>query len=158
MHYVHQKDERPLPGNLQNRRYSFLSPPPKWCSASLLTFSWVGGCSLADFSTLKMEIRSSDTSVHTRSTRRHIPEDLRNTSVGHYCYANQLSNSASKNGSSHNRLERYYNSKRNQLAGIKNWKVALLLREVLKVTLQWDKYSAYMGKVNRKEAMKPYCL
>jgi hypothetical protein len=29
-----------------------------------------------DFSTLKMEaIRSSETSVHTRSTRRHIPED-----------------------------------------------------------------------------------
>jgi hypothetical protein len=33
------------------------------------------GSSLADFSTLKMEaIRSSETSVHTRSTRRHIPE------------------------------------------------------------------------------------
>jgi hypothetical protein len=32
--------------------------------------------SLADFSTLKMEaIRSSETSVDTRSTRRHIPED-----------------------------------------------------------------------------------
>jgi hypothetical protein len=32
--------------------------------------------SLADFSTLKMEaIPSSKTSVHTRSTRRHIPED-----------------------------------------------------------------------------------
>jgi hypothetical protein len=34
------------------------------------------GYSLADLSTLKMEaIRSSETSVHTRSTRRHIPED-----------------------------------------------------------------------------------
>jgi hypothetical protein len=34
------------------------------------------GSSLADFSTLKMEaIRSSETSVYTRSTRRHIPED-----------------------------------------------------------------------------------
>jgi hypothetical protein len=34
------------------------------------------GSSLADFSTLKMEaIRSSETSVHIRSTRRHIPED-----------------------------------------------------------------------------------
>jgi hypothetical protein len=34
------------------------------------------GSSLADFSTLKMEaIRSSETSVHTRSIRRHIPED-----------------------------------------------------------------------------------
>jgi hypothetical protein len=34
------------------------------------------GSSLADFSTPKMEaIRSSETSVHTRSTRRHIPED-----------------------------------------------------------------------------------
>jgi hypothetical protein len=32
--------------------------------------------SLADFSTLKIEtIISSETSVHTRSTRRHIPED-----------------------------------------------------------------------------------
>jgi hypothetical protein len=31
---------------------------------------------LADFSTLKMEpIRSSETSVHTRSARHHIPED-----------------------------------------------------------------------------------
>jgi hypothetical protein len=34
------------------------------------------GSLLTDFSTLKMEvIRSSKTSVHTRSTRRHIPED-----------------------------------------------------------------------------------
>jgi hypothetical protein len=34
------------------------------------------GPSLADFVTLKMEaIRSSETSVHTRSTQRHIPED-----------------------------------------------------------------------------------
>jgi hypothetical protein len=34
------------------------------------------GSSLADFSTLKMEaIRSSETSVHTRSTRRYIPEN-----------------------------------------------------------------------------------
>jgi hypothetical protein len=34
------------------------------------------GSSLEDFSTLKMEaIRSSETSVHTKSTRRHIPED-----------------------------------------------------------------------------------
>jgi hypothetical protein len=33
------------------------------------------GSSLPDFSTLKMEaIRSPETSVHTRSTRRHIPE------------------------------------------------------------------------------------
>jgi hypothetical protein len=34
------------------------------------------GSLLADFSTLKMgAIRSFETSVHTRSTRRHIPED-----------------------------------------------------------------------------------
>jgi hypothetical protein len=34
------------------------------------------GSSLADFSTLKMEaIRSSETSVHTKSSRRQIPED-----------------------------------------------------------------------------------
>jgi hypothetical protein len=50
----------------------------------------------------------------------HSAENLPNTSLGHYRYANHLSNSASKNGSSHNRLERYYNSKRNQLAGIKH--------------------------------------
>jgi hypothetical protein len=32
---------------------------------------------LADFCTLKMEaIRSSETSVHTRSIWRHIPEDV----------------------------------------------------------------------------------
>jgi hypothetical protein len=34
------------------------------------------GSSLADFSTLKMEaIDSSETSIYTRSMRRHIPED-----------------------------------------------------------------------------------
>jgi hypothetical protein len=34
------------------------------------------GSSLPDFSTLKMEaISSFETSVHTRSTQRHIPED-----------------------------------------------------------------------------------
>jgi hypothetical protein len=34
------------------------------------------GSSFVDFSTLMIEtIRSSETSVHTRSTRRHIPED-----------------------------------------------------------------------------------
>jgi hypothetical protein len=34
------------------------------------------GSSFTDFSNLKMEaIRSSEMSVHARSTRRHIPED-----------------------------------------------------------------------------------
>jgi hypothetical protein len=34
------------------------------------------GSSLVDFSSLKMEvILSTETSVHTRSTQRHIPED-----------------------------------------------------------------------------------
>jgi hypothetical protein len=34
------------------------------------------GSSLADFSTLKMDaIRSSETSVHTRTTTRHVPEN-----------------------------------------------------------------------------------
>jgi hypothetical protein len=34
------------------------------------------GSSLADFSTLKMEaICSSESSIHTRSTQRHIPDD-----------------------------------------------------------------------------------
>jgi hypothetical protein len=39
---------------------------------------WDVGCGslLADFYTQKMEaIRFSETSIHTRSTRRHIPED-----------------------------------------------------------------------------------
>jgi hypothetical protein len=37
--------------------------------------AWADG-SLADFSTLKMEaIRSFETSIHTRTLRRHIPED-----------------------------------------------------------------------------------
>jgi hypothetical protein len=41
-----------------------LQPPAHACS------------SLADFSTLKMEaMLSSETSVHTRSAQRHIPED-----------------------------------------------------------------------------------
>jgi hypothetical protein len=40
-------------------------PPPAHC-----------GSLLADISTLKIEvIRSTETSIHTRSTRRHIPED-----------------------------------------------------------------------------------
>jgi hypothetical protein len=53
--------------NLQDRkireRATSLQPPAH------------AGSSLADFSTLKMEeIRSSETSVHTRTTRRHIPK------------------------------------------------------------------------------------
>jgi hypothetical protein len=43
----------------------------EWCFLA----AWAGS-SLADFSTLKMEaILSSEMSVYTRSTRRHIPED-----------------------------------------------------------------------------------
>jgi hypothetical protein len=34
MHYLYQKDERALPGNLQNQRYSFLPPSP---NVSLIT-------------------------------------------------------------------------------------------------------------------------
>jgi hypothetical protein len=46
------------------RKNVSLQPPAHACS------------SLAEFSTLKMEaIRSSEISVYTRSTRRHIPED-----------------------------------------------------------------------------------
>jgi hypothetical protein len=54
---------------------------PSWPSAWLVrhrdNFTSAHAISLlADFSTLKMEaIISSKTSVHTRSTRRHIPED-----------------------------------------------------------------------------------
>jgi hypothetical protein len=46
------------------------------------------GSSFADFSTLKMEaIRSPETSVHTRSTPRHIPEDgiFTHLLVSKYC-------------------------------------------------------------------------
>jgi hypothetical protein len=46
------------------------------CISLLLQPPVQAGSSLADFSTLKMEmIRSSETSVYTESTRRHIPED-----------------------------------------------------------------------------------
>jgi hypothetical protein len=42
----------------------------------LLGYGAHAGFSRADFSTLKMEaIRPSETSVHTRSIRRHIPEE-----------------------------------------------------------------------------------
>jgi hypothetical protein len=42
----------------------------------MLQSSAHAGSLLADFSTLKMQaIRSSETSVYTKSTRRHIPED-----------------------------------------------------------------------------------
>jgi hypothetical protein len=44
--------------------------------ASIFRVEKSAGSSFADFSTLKMKaIRSSETSVHTRFTRRHIPED-----------------------------------------------------------------------------------
>jgi hypothetical protein len=44
--------------------------------ASRLLATSHAGSSLADFYTLKLEtIHSSETSIHTRSTRRHIPED-----------------------------------------------------------------------------------
>jgi hypothetical protein len=47
-----------------------------WDVAAVCSHLLNAGSSLADFSPLKMEaIRSSETSVHTRSTRRHIPED-----------------------------------------------------------------------------------
>jgi hypothetical protein len=45
-------------------------------SSSRLLLSVYAGSSLTDFLTLKVEaIRSSETSVHIRSTRRYIPED-----------------------------------------------------------------------------------
>jgi hypothetical protein len=47
-----------------------------WLHAGSLQSPVHAGSSLADFSALKMEaIRSSETSVHTRSTQGHIPED-----------------------------------------------------------------------------------
>jgi hypothetical protein len=56
------------------------------------------GSSLADFFTLKMEgIRSSETSVHTKSTWRHIPEDgilhnHRRENLNSYMWADCLEN------------------------------------------------------------------
>jgi hypothetical protein len=53
-----------LRGTDTDRESRFLQPPAH------------AGSSLADFSSLKMEvIRSSETSVHTRSTQSHFPED-----------------------------------------------------------------------------------
>jgi hypothetical protein len=50
------------------------------------------GSSLADFSTLNMEaIHSTETSVHTRSTRRHIPEDgIHHINIFHCINANNF--------------------------------------------------------------------
>jgi hypothetical protein len=55
-------------------RRNVSSPPVEWW-LSLLPPTHAGS-SLADFSALKMEaIHSSEISVHTRCTRRHIPAD-----------------------------------------------------------------------------------
>jgi hypothetical protein len=69
--------------HLQGRKSA--SGEPAWAGGCRLSASWKqpdslqppahAGSSLVDFSTLKMEaIRYSETSVHTISTRRHIPE------------------------------------------------------------------------------------
>jgi hypothetical protein len=51
------------------------SEEPTWIGSSLQPPARPGP-SLEDFSTLKVEkVRSSETSVHTRSTRHHNPED-----------------------------------------------------------------------------------
>jgi hypothetical protein len=52
------------------------SEEPAWADVCRLLLPAYAGSSLADFSYLKMETRSSETSVHfTGSTRHHIPED-----------------------------------------------------------------------------------
>jgi hypothetical protein len=52
--------------NLVARRFTHDLQPPAYA-----------GSSLVDFSSLKMKAKHSfETSVHTRSTRRHIPEDV----------------------------------------------------------------------------------
>jgi hypothetical protein len=61
-------------------RWKLYVPPKHWFTQDLkgstLQPPAHSGSSFADFSTLKMEvIRTSETSAHTRSTRRHIPED-----------------------------------------------------------------------------------
>jgi hypothetical protein len=59
--------------HLQRRKLRERGTSDWWLSLQPPTHA---GSKLADFSTLKMgAIRSSETSVHTRSTRRHIPED-----------------------------------------------------------------------------------
>jgi hypothetical protein len=60
--------------HLQGKKIRERGTSVKRCS--LQTTSVHAGSSLADFSTLMMEeIHSSETSVYTISTRRHIPED-----------------------------------------------------------------------------------
>jgi hypothetical protein len=47
-----------------------------WGRVDIVVAAADSGSSLEDFSTLKIEAKiSSETSVHTRYTRRHIPED-----------------------------------------------------------------------------------
>jgi hypothetical protein len=61
-----------LQGRIIRERVTSMS---RWLQDCLQPPAYFGS-SLADFSTLKMEaIRSSETTVHTRSTRHHIPED-----------------------------------------------------------------------------------
>jgi hypothetical protein len=68
------------------------------CERGTSVSRWLNsaGSSFVDFSTLKMEaICSSEMSVHTRSTRRHIPEDgiLHSHRCESYVFGNDLKKS-----------------------------------------------------------------
>jgi hypothetical protein len=47
MRYLYQKDKRALPGNLQNRRYSFMPPPPQYSVSDYLLHFFLFSLSLS---------------------------------------------------------------------------------------------------------------
>jgi hypothetical protein len=77
-------EKKPCPARIRNHTVQLVASRYTAWAILLGVFDWWlslqppahAGCSLADFSTLKMEaIRSSETSVYAISTRRRIPED-----------------------------------------------------------------------------------
>jgi hypothetical protein len=78
-----------VPINVSEERIAYIFKVGKSSSDCRLQEPAHAGSSLADCSTLEMEaILSSETSVHTRSTRRHIPENgiLRSSELSECSY------------------------------------------------------------------------